>query len=297
MVRLGRTHLNDAVPLFLSATLDAWEETTRESRVRIAQTLPDLQRLPQGGTAAGSGLNAPPAFAQTFCSELSRRTGLDLSPARSKLLGMSGHDGLVALSGQIAGAGLGLKRIADDIRHLSSGPRAGLAELLLPDDGLSSSIMPGKRNAVECEVVVQIYALLIGCDATVRSAAATSVFELNVAKPVLIASLIDGIRALTGAATTLANVVAGLQPDRDRMRKNVTGSLMLATALTPELGYEAVARLVRIAQETGCDLRSVVADQGAMALDRFDALTSPERLAEGGVLSAGPASDKGFRAP
>lgn len=283
ITRLARTHLNDAVPIDFSHNVEAWRVGVLEARARIAAAADALRALPQGGTAAGTGLNTPIEFAPAFCEAISALCGSSFRPAEVKLLGMAGHDALVAFSGQLVGLALVLKRIADDIRHLGSGPRSGLGEILLADDGLSSSIMPGKRNATECETVVQAHAWVTGCDTCVRSAASTSLFELNVAKPILIHSLLNASEALSGAVKTMTHVVGFMEPDRSRMLGNVENSLILATVLTPRLGYEAVARAVRDAHATGSTLRDTVVRSGLMSAEEFDKLVDPRKLAKGGL--------------
>jgi fumarate hydratase class II len=244
--------------------------------------LDDLRRLAQGGTAAGSGLNAPEGFAEWFCEALNALVGGCFEPHPVKVDGMAAHDALAALSADLKGLASTLARIANDIRHLASGPRAGLGELVLADDGLSSSIMPGKRNATQAEAMLQIAYRVTGNDATVAAANASSLFELNVAKPVIILALLESVELLSAAIPPFAAFIEGVEPDVARMADNVEMSLMLATALTPEIGYDGVAEVTRMADSAGLSLREAVQRSGLISAERYDDLIDPARMADAG---------------
>ncbi|WP_306132130.1 class II fumarate hydratase [Roseivivax marinus] len=271
-MRLGRTHLNDAVPVPLAQMFATWGASLDHVRTRLSRVTEDLRPLSQGGTAAGSGLNAPEGFAAAFCAALTDRAGTRFTPAPVPAEGMAAHDALVALAHELRLTAQALARIATDIRHLASGPRAGLAELTLPEDGLSSSIMPGKRNATQAEAMLQISCRLAGNAATAEAANATSVFELNVCKPVLIAAVLDSVDLLSDALPRFAAFVAGVTPNAARMAETIERSLMLATALTPALGYDRVAEITREADASGATIREVVLAHDLMPEAQFDAL-------------------------
>ncbi|KZX94086.1 class II fumarate hydratase [Sulfitobacter sp. HI0054] len=285
LVRLGRTHLNDAVPVTLGQNFASYGLQIARAKLRVSATLPDLHRLPQGGTAAGSGLNAPHRFAQEFCNVLSRRSGADFTPSSVAGEGMAAHDAVVAASAACEGVAVSLIHILNDIRLLASGPRAGLGELELPDDGLSSSIMPGKRNATLAEALLQVCHRALGNHTTVVAAGASGLFELNVAKPVLIHALLESVSALAdGLDAFRSGCLIGLKPNRARMARNVEMSLMVATALTPRLGYDAVARLTRKAEASETSLRETCLAVGLLSADEYDRLIDPVLMAKGGLM-------------
>jgi fumarate hydratase class II len=285
LVRLARTHLNDAVPITLGQGFSSYSLQIRRAQARVSATLPDLQSLPQGGTAAGSGLNAPRRFAEEFCKALSRRSGVNFTPSSVPGEGMAAHDALVAASAACEGLAVSLVHILNDIRLLASGPRAGLGELDLPDDGLSSSIMPGKRNATLAEALLQVCHRTLGNHATVVAAGASGLFELNVAKPVLIHALLESVLALAdGLDAFRSGCLIGLKPNPARMTHNVKMSLMLATSLTPRLGYDVVARLTRKAEANEMSLRDACLADGLLSAEEYDQLIDPARMARGGLM-------------
>lgn len=282
MVRIGRTHLNDAVPVTLGQSFASYARQVALARRRIAATLPDLRELPQGGTAAGSGLNAPQGFDHAFCAALSKATGKSFTPNPVKVEGMAAHDALVAASAALEGLAVGLIHILNDLRLLASGPRTGLGELRIPDDGLTSSIMPGKRNATLAEALIQICQRSIGNHATVAWAGASGLFELNVAKPVLIHAFMESCDALaSGIRAFTERSLTGLEADQERMGRNVEMTLMMATALAPRLGYDRVAELTRRAEAEGLSLRAACLAMGLLSPEDFDLLIDPARMARG----------------
>lgn len=281
VVRIGRTHLNDAVPVMYKMNVLTWLSGVQMAREQIEWGLNHLYLLSQGGTAAGSGLNAPAQFAELFCAELNALTGREFKPHPVKAAGMASHDALATASSAIKGLALALMRIANDIRHLASGPRAGLGELDLPEDGLSSSIMPGKRNATQAEALVQIAHRIVGNHATVEIANSSSLYELNVAKPVIIQAVIESVELLNSGLVEFEKFVSGVTPKKNKMTENVERSLMLATALTPELGYDVVSEITRKADTNSLSLREAVAQSGMMTMDRYDELVQPKSMATG----------------
>ncbi|MBK5960499.1 class II fumarate hydratase [Rhodoplanes elegans] len=272
VVKIGRTHLMDAVPMTVGQAFDAFARQIEAGRARFTSTMPRLLLLPQGGTAIGTGLNAPPGFDAAFCDEASRLADLAFRPAASKFEGMGAHDVLVEVSGHLNVLAVSLLKITNDLRWLGSGPRCGLGEIVIPDDGLSSSIMPGKRNPTIAEAVAQAAFQVIGSHAVVTAAGASGTFELNVAKPVLVYNLLGAIRLMSDAATLLATrFVAGLAVDRARLAANVDNALLLTTALNPVLGYDRVAEITRIAMRDGITPRQAAVSGGFISEADYDA--------------------------
>jgi fumarate hydratase class II len=279
VVKIGRTHLMDAVPMTMGQTFDAFARQVGHGVERIEATVPRLYQLAQGGTAVGSGLNAPAGFDAAFCEEVADLTGLPVSPNPSKFEGMGAHDALVEVSGSLNVLAVSLIKIANDIRLLGSGPRCGLGELVIPDDGLSSSIMPGKRNPTIAEALIQAAFQVVGNHATITAAGASGTFELNVAKPVLIHNLLQSIRLLADAAHVFAEkLVRDLDVDRAQLAENVANALLLATALNPTLGYDRVAAITRKAMAEGLTPRAAAVALGDMTADEYDRIVDPAAM-------------------
>jgi fumarate hydratase class II len=280
VVKIGRTHLMDAVPMTVGHAFDAFSRQIGHGVDRITATLPRLHSLPQGGTAVGSGLNAPAGFDVAFCDELSALTGVSFTPNPSKFEGMAAHDTLVEVSGALNTLAVSLLKIANDIRLLGSGPRCGFGELVVPDDGLTSSIMPGKRNPTVAEVVAQAAFQVIGNHATVTAAGASGHFELNVAKPVLIYNLLQSIRILADSSRMLsARMIRDLDVDRQKLADNVAHALLLATALNPVLGYDKVAQITAKALADSTTPREAAMALGFLTGDDYDRHVDPRRMA------------------
>jgi fumarate hydratase class II len=237
IVKLGRTHLMDAVPITLGMEAATWARQVERGIARITLCVPDLLFLPQGGTAAGSGLNCDPGFDTLFCAILADKSGEAFAPNPEKSEGMAAHDALVALSGALNTVAVSLTKIANDIRLLSSGPRGGIAELLLPEDGLSSSIMPGKTNATQAEALSMVAARVMGNHTAITIAGAQGHLQLNVFKPLIIQAVLESASLLGDAAGSFArHMVAKLSPNMPRIAENLAKSPMLVTALTPHIG-------------------------------------------------------------
>lgn len=280
VVKIGRTHLMDAVPMTVGQAFDAFARQVALGRERLEAVTPRLYRLPQGGTAVGSGLNAPAGFDAVFCQEISALTGLAFTPNPSKFEGMGGHDALVEVSGALNVVAVSLTKIANDLRFLGSGPRCGLGELVVPHDGLTSSIMPGKRNPTIAEVVLQIAFQVMGNHGTVTAAGASGNFELNVAKPVLIHNLLQSIRLLSDGCRLFAErFVSGLEVDRERLDGNVAGALLVATVLNPVLGYDRVAQITETALREDVTPREACLKLGFLEAAEYDRLVDPVRMA------------------
>ncbi|MEC5408561.1 class II fumarate hydratase [Paraburkholderia sp. MPAMCS5] len=280
VVKIARTHLMDAVPTTMGHTFAAYAHQMAAAISRLDAALPQLMLLAQGGTAAGTGLNAPARFPDAFCAELAASTNLPFRSHPHKLEGMASHDALVDTSGVLNTIATSLLKMANDIRLLGSGPRCGLGELIVPDDGLTSSIMPGKRNPTIAEVLVQACFQTMGNHQTVTLAGASGLFELNVAKPVLIYNVLQSIRVLSDACRNFdERVVKGLQVDAARLSTNVENALLSVTALNPVLGYDAVARITALALREGITPRAAALSLGVIEADEYDRIVDPARLA------------------
>ncbi|MGV7032764.1 class II fumarate hydratase [Methylobacterium symbioticum] len=279
VVKIGRTHLMDAVPMTVGQAFGAFASQIGHGIERIEATAPRLYRLAQGGTAVGSGLNAPVGFDQAFCDEVVALSGLPVVPNPCKFEGMGAHDALIEVSGSLNVLAASLIKIANDIRLLGSGPRCGLGELVIPDDGLSSSIMPGKRNPTIAEALVQAAFQVMGNHATISAAGASGTFELNVAKPVLIHNLLQSIRLLADGSYVFAGkLVRDLAVDRDRLAENVSKALLLATVLNPILGYDCVATITRKAMAEGLTPRAAAIALGVMTGEQYDRIVDPAAM-------------------
>ena len=280
IIKIGRTHLQDAVPLRLSDEVSAWRDRLSDGAEWLSTAQGELLDLPLGGTAVGSGLNTPARFAHDVCAELASRTGSEFQPAENLFAVMAGHDALVQAMAQLRRLAVTLLTIANDIRLLACGPRAGLGELLLPANEPGSSIMPGKVNPTQCEAMAMLCTQVIGMDAAVAAAGAGGHLQMNVYKPLIGFNLIEGIRLLQdGCRCFRLNLVNGMEPDRERIAFYVERSLMLVTALTPEIGYEKACAIAQHAHRDGLTLREAAMQSGAITGDRFDRLIDPAAMA------------------
>ncbi len=279
IVKIGRTHLQDATPLTLGQEFSGWRAQVDQARARIAATLDGVVELAQGGTAVGTGLNAHPKFAAAFVAEIAALTGLKFREAPNRFAALAAHDALVAHSGMLATAAVALNKIANDIRLLGSGPRAGLAELILPANEPGSSIMPGKINPTQAEALTQVCAEVLGNDAAVKIAGAQGHLELNVFKPVIVFNVLRSIRLLADATRSFTErCIAGIEPDRKRIAELVERSLMLVTALAPQIGYDMAAKVALKAHREGMTLKAAALALDALSEADFDALVRPERM-------------------
>jgi fumarate hydratase, class II len=266
VVKSGRTHLMDATPVTLGQEFGGYAAAVRHGAQRARDVLADVGELPLGGTAVGTGLNAPPEFARRVIGRLAGDVGLPLTEAPDHFEAAGARDGLVAASGVAKTIAVSLYKICNDLRLMGSGPRTGLAEIRIPDLQPGSSIMPGKVNPVICEAVCQVCTQVIGNDATVAFGGAAGNFELNVMMPVIGRALLSSLRLLASAATALADkCVAGITADVARLRRNAESSPAIVTALNPYIGYEAAAAVAHEALETGATIRDVVIARGHVA--------------------------------
>ncbi|MGB4700556.1 MAG: class II fumarate hydratase, partial [Parasynechococcus sp.] len=280
IVKIGRTHLQDAVPLRLGDEVSAWRDQLKLCHSWIEDSLTPLAALPLGGTAVGTGLNAPKGFSTDVAKELCSATGLTFRPADNLFAVMSGHDSLVHAMGQLRGLAVAMLRISNDIRLLGCGPRAGLGELQLPANEPGSSIMPGKINPTQCEAMAMVCTQVIGLDAAVAAAGAGGHLQMNVFKPLIGFNLLQSIRLLSDAINSFRqNLVDGLEPNRQQIQAFVDRSLMLVTALTPHIGYEKASAIAQHAHEQGLTLKNAALDLGHISASDFDQLVDPIKMA------------------
>ena len=286
IIKIGRTHLQDATPVTLGQEFGAWARQVELSLARLDAALPRVLELAQGGTAVGSGLNAHPRFAESFAREVGTLTGLPFTSARDKFEALASHDALVELSGALNTIAVSLHKIANDVRLLGSGPRAGLGELALPENEPGSSIMPGKVNPTQAEALTMVAARVIGNHATVTFAGAGGHLQLNVYKPVIADAVLQSIRLLADASESFArHCVVGIEPNRARIADLLDRSLMLVTALNPHIGYDKAAKIARKAHLEGLSLREAALASGFVTASQFDqwvkpgAMTRPEEPA------------------
>lgn len=277
VIKIGRTHLQDATPLTLGQEFSGYASQIEHGIARLKNIQPPLAELALGGTAVGTGINTHPDFARRTIELLALDTGLPLREAPNHFEAQAARDACVAASGALKTVAVSLIKIANDIRHLGSGPRCGLGELRLPATQPGSSIMPGKVNPVMSEMVLQVGAQVIGCDATVTFAATHGNFELNTMMPVLAHNLLEEIMLLANATRTFTSrCVSGLEADRARCADYVERSLALVTALAPELGYDRAAALAKQAHETGRTIREVAAESSGLDANALQRLLDPK---------------------
>jgi len=279
IVKIGRTHLQDATPITLGQEFSGYGAQASLAVARIRQTLPDLYMLAQGGTAVGTGLNARAGFAEAFAARMAELTGLPFVTAPNKFEALACHDALVFAHGALEACATGLFKIANDMRLLGSGPRCGFGELLLPENEPGSSIMPGKVNPTQAEALTMVCARVFGNQTTIAFAGAQGHLELNVFKPVIAACALESIRLLGDAATSFrVNCIEGLQPERARIDELMQRSLMLVTALTPHIGYDQAAQIVKAANANGTTLREEAVRLGLVSAGDFDGWVRPEAM-------------------
>src|SRR5262245_20192881 len=279
IVKIGRTHLMDAVPLTFGQEFSGYVAQVEHGRERIEATLPGVYELAIGGTAVGTGLNTHPEFAERAAARIAELTGLPFVSAASKFEALAAHDALVMTSGALRTLAGGLMKIANDIRWMGSGPSCGLAELLLPENEPGSSIMPGKVNPTQCEAMTMVCVQVMGNDTAVAFAGSQGNFELNVFKPVIIHNVLHSVRLLSDVCATFRRYcVEGLKVNRERVAKYVHSSPMLVTALNPHIGYDNAAKVVKEAIRTGKTRREVAVAMGLLSGEEFDRLVRPEAM-------------------
>jgi fumarate hydratase, class II len=279
IVKIGRTHLQDAVPLTLGQEFSGYVAQLDADIARIEQSLPDLYELAIGGTAVGTGLNAPPGFGQAVAAKIAELTGLPFTSAANMFAALAAHDALVAAHGAIRTLAVSLMKIANDIRWLGSGPRSGLGELSLPENEPGSSIMPGKVNPTQSEAMTMVCCQVLGNDVAIAVAGSQGNFELNVFKPVIIRNFLHSTRILADACRTFREFcVEGVRPNRERIAELVDRSLMLVTAVTPKIGYDKAAEIAKKAHSEGTTLKEAALSLGYLTEQEFDELVRPEKM-------------------
>lgn len=279
VVKIGRTHLMDAVPLTLGQEFSGYVQQLGYGLERIDGVIPHVAQLALGGTAVGTGLNAPAGFDAAVAARLTELTGLPLETAPNKFEALAAHDAMVMASGALKTLACSLMKIANDIRWLGSGPRCGLGELSLPANEPGSSIMPGKVNPTQCEALTMVCAQVIGNDTAIAVAGASGNFELNVFKPVIVYNVLQSIRLLQDASRSFAErCVAGIEPNEDRITALVNESLMLVTALNGAIGYDNAAKIAKAAYVNGTTLREEAVGMGLLSEEKFDELVDPKRM-------------------
>jgi fumarate hydratase class II len=286
VVKIGRTHLQDAVPVRLGQEFSAYAQQVRNGQRRIRDAQPHLAELALGGTAVGTGLNAPPEFAPRVIEGLAAATGHPFVPAPNRFEALAAKDAAVSMSGALKTVAVSLTKIANDIRWLGSGPRCGLGELTIPSLQPGSSIMPGKVNPVIPESVLMVGAQVIGNDATITAGGMSGSFELNVMMPVIAYNLLQSIEILTTAANLLAErCVDGLEANEVRARELVEQSLAMVTALAPVLGYDRAAEIAKEAYASGRTVREVARERSGLGEDELARLLDARSQTDGGVQS------------
>ncbi|MEN9594447.1 MAG: hypothetical protein RLY23_930 [Actinomycetota bacterium] len=279
IVKIGRTHLQDAVPLTLGQEFSGYVAQLDADLKRIDQAMPALLLLALGGTAVGTGINTHPEFADRSAAEIARLTGLPFASAPNKFAALAAHDDIVFASGAIRTLAVSLMKIANDVRWLGSGPRAGIGELQLPENEPGSSIMPGKVNPTQSEALTMVCVQVIGNDTTIGVAGSMGNFELNVFKPVMIFNFLHSVDLLTDACRNFMEFcVVGIEPNREQIAKHVRDSLMLVTALNPVIGYDKSALIAKKAHKEGTNLREAAVSLGFLTGEEFDAALKPEEM-------------------
>jgi fumarate hydratase class II len=280
VVKIGRTHLQDATPLTLGQEISGWVAQLDHGIRHLRTTRPHLRELALGGTAVGTGLNTHPEFGTRVAAELARATGIAFVSAPNKFEALAAHDACVFAHGALKTIAASLMKIANDVRWLASGPRCGLGEIVIPENEPGSSIMPGKVNPTQCEALAMIACQVLGNDVAVNVAGASGNFELNVYKPVIIHNLLQSVRLLAdGARSFEAHCARGIAADRTRITELVQRSLMLVTALNPHIGYDRAAQIAKQAHAQGLSLRDAALASGWVSAAQFDAWVRPEVMA------------------
>jgi fumarate hydratase class II len=279
VVKIGRTHLQDATPLTVGQEFGGYVQQLKDARRALTATLKGVYEVALGGTAVGTGLNAHPKYAKLVATKIARETDLPFVSAPNKFSGLAGHDALVFLSGALKMTAVALMKIANDVRWLGSGPRCGIGELKLPQNEPGSSIMPGKVNPTQCEALTMVCAQVMGNDAVVSIAGSQGNFELNVYKPVIVHNVLESIALLSDAATSFrTKCIDGLEIDRARIETLMRQSLMLVTALNRSIGYDSAAKVAKKAYLENKTLKETVLEMGFMSGPEFDKAVVPTKM-------------------
>ena len=279
VVKTGRTHLQDAVPITFGQEISGWRSMLEHSRDMVTASLDGLYELALGGTAVGTGLNAPPGFDTAAAQEVAQRTGLPFRTAPNKFHALTAKDALVFTHGALKALAANLMKIANDVRWLASGPRCGLGEIFIPENEPGSSIMPGKVNPTQCEAVTMVAVQVMANDVAVGLAASQGNFELNVFMPVCIYNFLQSARLLTDCIRSFKDHCAvGITANREKCRHNLHNSLMLVTALNPYIGYDNAAKTAKKAHAEHISLKEACVSLGFLTAERFDEVFHPEEM-------------------
>jgi len=279
VVKIGRTHLQDATPITLGQEISGWVAQLQHSEQHVRAALPHLSELALGGTAVGTGLNAPPGYAQAVAQELADLTGLPFVTAPNKFEALASCDALVHGHGALKTLAAGLMKIANDVRWLASGPRSGLGEISIPENEPGSSIMPGKVNPTQCEALTMLCCQVMGNDVAINIGGASGNFELNVFRPLVVHNFLQSVRLLAdGMRSFNAHCAVGITPNRARITELLERSLMLVTALNPHIGYDKAAQIAKAAHQQGLSLRAAAIASGHVTAEQFDAWVVPARM-------------------
>jgi fumarate hydratase class II len=279
IVKIGRTHLQDATPLTLGQEFSGYVAQLSQALKHVETSLPHLYELALGGTAVGTGLNAPKGYAERVAKEIAALTGQPFVTAANKFEALAANDAIVHAHGALKGLAAALFKVANDIRWLSSGPRSGLGEIVIPENEPGSSIMPGKVNPTQCEAVTMLCAQVMGNDVAISIGGASGNFELNVYKPLLIHNFLQSCRLLSdGMNSFREHCVEGIEANRERIKENLEKSLMLVTALNPHIGYDNAAKIAKTAHKEGKTLKQVAVELKLVTAEQFDAWVRPEKM-------------------
>jgi len=279
IIKIGRTHTQDATPITLGQEFSGYATQVSNGIARIEQGMPKLMELAQGGTAVGTGLNAPIGFDKMVAERIAKITGMAFTTAPNKFEALAAHDAMVFSHGAINTVAASLFKIANDIRLLGSGPRSGLGELALPENEPGSSIMPGKVNPTQCEALTQVCVQVFGNHAALTFADSQGHFELNVYNPVMAYNFLQSVRLMADAAISFTdNCVVGIEPRRDNIKAGLERSLMLVTALAPKIGYDAAAKIAKTAHKNGTTLKEEAVKGGYVTAEEFDAVVKPQDM-------------------
>ncbi|WP_076759295.1 class II fumarate hydratase [Edaphobacillus lindanitolerans] len=279
VIKIGRTHLQDATPLTLGQEISGWVRMLEKDRVMIEQSVEQMKELAIGGTAVGTGLNAPKGFGDQVAAQISEQVGIEFTSAENKFQALTSYDEAVFTHGAVKALAADLMKIANDVRWLASGPRSGIGEITIPANEPGSSIMPGKVNPTQSEALTMVVAQVMGNDATIGFAASQGNFELNVFKPVIAYNFLQSVRLLSdGMISFNNNCAVGIEPNKEKIQELLDNSLMLVTALNPHIGYENAAKIAKTAHAEGTTLKESAVKSGLLTAEQFDEWVVPSKM-------------------
>lgn len=279
IIKIGRTHLQDATPLTLGQEISGWHRMLEKTEKMIADSIDSMKELAIGGTAVGTGLNAPAGFGDKVAEEISKAVGIEFTSAENKFHSLTSYDEVVYVHGAVKALAADIMKIANDVRWLASGPRSGIGEITIPENEPGSSIMPGKVNPTQSEAITMVVAQVMGNDATIGFAASQGNFELNVYKPVIIYNFLQSVQLLSDSIISFNdNCAVGIEPNRETIDGLLKNSLMLVTALNPHIGYENAAKIAKTAHQNGTTLKEAALATGLLTEEQFDEYVDPSKM-------------------